>query len=69
MEGIKQSVAGFRVVGFQSKNTKDGGKLRVVLEGPIDEIKAGEHDLGVILKSLSSHQEGETEVGLNLFVG
>ena len=64
----KQGISGLKVHRQGIRSTKDGEKLVVVLEGMIEEVKAGEYDIGDIVKALLSHKMGETEVGFSLFV-
>lgn len=64
----KQAVTGFRVVSFHSKKTKDGDSVKVILEADVDNVGAGEHDLGDIFKALHIHQSSDTEVGLSVFM-
>lgn len=64
----KQSVTGFKVLSFSSRKTKDGEKIKVSIEGLVEDIGAGEKDIGDVLKALTFHQSGDVEIGLNLFV-
>ena len=64
----KQSVTGFKVLTFQVKKSKDTEKVKLVLEADVDDIGAGEYDMGDVLKALLSHQTGDEDVGLAVFV-
>lgn len=67
-ETNKQSVTGFKVVTFQVKKAKDSERIKLVLEADVDNIGAGNYDMGDVLKALLSHQTGDTDVGLSVFV-
>lgn len=64
----KQSVGGFKVLSYSVKKGKDTEKMRLVLEAEVDDISAGDLDMGKVLKALLDHQVGETAVGLSVFV-
>ena len=64
----KQSVGGFKVCGFSVKKTKDGEKIKLILEAPVENLTAGEFDNGAIMNALNNHLSGDTDVGLNLFI-
>jgi uncharacterized protein YqeY len=68
METSKQAVTGFKVLTFQVKKSKDTEKVKMVLEAEVDTIGAGEYDMGDVLKALLSHQTGDVDVGLSVFV-
>jgi len=67
-EATKQAITGFKVATFQVKKTKDTERVKLVLEGDVDEITAGELTVGDVLKALLSHQTGDTDIGMSLFV-
>ncbi len=67
-EATKQSVTGFKVATFQVKKTKDSERVKLVLEADVDTITAGNYDMGDVLKALLSHQTGDVDVGLSVFV-
>jgi hypothetical protein len=64
----KQSVGGFKVLGYSVKKSKDTEKVRLVLEAVVDDIACGDCDMGDVLKALLDHQVGEVAVGLSVFV-
>lgn len=64
----KQSVTGFRVVNFKVKKSKEGEVVVLLLEGNVDSIGAGDCDMGDVLKALLTHQTGENDIGLSLFI-
>ena len=64
----KQAVTGFKVLTFQVKRAKDTEKVKLVLEADVDTIGAGNYDMGDVLKALLSHQTGDLDVGLSVFV-
>ncbi len=63
-----QSIGGFKVLNYTMKKSKDNEKIRLVLEATVDEITAGNCDMGQVMKALLDHAVGETAVGLSLFV-
>lgn len=67
-EPSKQAVGGFSVANCTLRKTKDNEKVRLVLEANVDEIKAGDKNLGDVLKALADHMTGEVEVGLSVFM-
>lgn len=67
-EKTKQAVGGFKIVGYSVKKSKEGEKVRLVLEATVDEIACGEYNMGDVQGALLHHQVGDTEVGLSLFV-
>lgn len=64
----KQAVAGFKVVGYSVKKSKDTEKIKLVLEAEVGSVSAGECDMGDVMKALLEHSTGEVDVGLSLFV-
>jgi hypothetical protein len=64
----KQSVGGFKVCGYQVKKSKEGDKVKLVLEADVEEITSGTFDVGSVMKALLHHQSGDTEVGLSLLM-
>lgn len=64
----KQSIGGFKVLAYSVKKAKDSEKIRLVLEAVVDDIAAGECDMGDVMKALLDHQVGEVDVGLSVFV-
>ncbi len=64
----KQSVTGFKVIGYMVKKSKDTEKIKLTLEAEVDSVSAGEYDLGDVMKALLEHSTGEVDVGLSLFV-
>ena len=64
----KQAVTGFKVVSYSSKRSKTGQKFKVVLEADVEEVGLGAFDMGDFQKALLHHQDGETAVGLNVFM-
>jgi ABC-type uncharacterized transport system ATPase subunit len=67
-EASKQAVTGFKVSNFQVKKTKDSERVKLVLEADVGTIGAGEYDMVDVLKALLSHQTGDMDVGLSVFV-
>lgn len=68
METSKQAVTGFKVLTFQVKKAKDSEKVKLVLEADVDDISAGDYDMGDVLKALLTHQTGDVDVGLSISV-
>lgn len=68
MKTNKQAVTGFKVLTFQVKKAKDSEKVKLVLEADVDTIGAGEYDMGDVLKALLTHQTGDVDIGLSVFV-
>lgn len=68
MDTSKQAVTGFKVLTFQVKKAKDSERVKIVLEADVDTVGAGEHDMGDVLKALLTHQTGDVDVGLSVFV-
>ena len=64
----KQAVAGFKVIGYSVKKSKDTEKIKLVLEAEVDSVSAGECDVGQVMKALLEHSTSEVDVGLSLFV-
>lgn len=64
----KQSVGGFKVLGFSVKKSKDTEKLKLILEAEVDDISAADCDMGDVMKALLNHQVGTVDIGLSLFV-
>ena len=64
----KQSITGFKVLNFQVKKAKDTEKVKLVLEADVDNIGAGNNDMGDVLKALLHHQTGDVDVGLSVFI-
>ena len=62
----KQSVAGFKVLKYDVKKSKDTEKLRIILEADVDDIKSGSMDMGDVQKAFLDHMVGEYEVGLTV---
>ena len=67
-ESKKQSVSGFKILGYSVKKAKETEKIKLVLEAEVDAISAANCDMGQIMKALLDHQTGDVEVGLSLFV-
>lgn len=65
---VKQAVSGFTLTGFSVKKVKDGEKIKITLEAPVEDLSAGDFDNGKIMNALSNHLSGDTEVGLTLFI-
>jgi len=65
---VKQAVNGFKVCGFSVKKTKDGEKIKLILEAAVEDLSAGEFDNGKIMNALNNHLSGDTDVGLTLFI-
>ena len=65
---IKQSISGFHIAGYSVKKTKDGEKIKLILEANVDDVGAGENDSGKVMSSLTNHLASDIEVGLSLFV-
>jgi len=63
-----QSVGGFKVVNYSVKKGKEDERVRLVLEASVDEISAGECDMGEVMKALLDHATGDTAISLSLFV-
>ena len=66
--GKKQSVGGFKVLQYTVKKAKDGEKLKLLLEADVENVKAGEYDVGDVLKALLTHQTSEVDVALSVFI-
>ena len=64
----KQGITGFKVISFQVKKSKDGERVKLLLEASVDDIGAGEKNVGDVLKAFLYHQSGETDIGLSVFV-
>ena len=67
-EKTKQAIGGFKIVGYSVKKSKDGEKVRLVLEAAVDDIACGDYNMGDVQGALLHHQVGDTEVGMSLFV-
>ena len=67
-EVTKQAVTGFKVATFQVKKTRDSERVKLVLEADVDTITAGDYNVGDVLKALLSHQTGDADIGLSVFV-
>ena len=67
-ESNRQSVSGFKILSVQVKKAKDTEKVKLILEADIDDIGAGNYDMGDILKALVHHQSGEMDIGISVFV-
>lgn len=68
VEVKSQSVSGFKVKDYTVKKSKEGEMVKLVLEALVDEVGAGEYDMGDVLKALLHHQVSDTDVGLKLLV-
>lgn len=64
----KQSITGFKVVSYQVKRKKDSEKITLVLEADVDDIGAGEFDMGDVQGALLNHRASDTDVGISLFI-
>lgn len=64
----KQSVNGFKIIGSTTKTTKEGEVVKLTIQASVDDITAGDKDLGKILKAFLDHQAGQTEIGLSVFI-
>ena len=64
----KQSVSGFKILGYSVKKSKDTEKIKLILEAEVDGISAANCNMGEIMKALLDHQVGDVDVGLSLFV-
>lgn len=65
---LKQAVSGFKVCSISVKKVKDGEKLKLILEAPVENLSAGEFDVGDVMNSLTNHISGDTDVGLSIFI-
>lgn len=65
---VKQSVCGFKVSSISVKKAKDGEVATLVLRASMDDLTAGDFDVGSIMKALVSYQTSDNEVGLNLLM-
>lgn len=68
VDSEKQSVGGFKVKQYLVKKTKDAEMVTITLEAFADEVRAGKFDFGDVLQALWSHQAGDYEVCLNVFI-
>ena len=66
--GKKQSIGGFKVKCFNVKKGKETETFKLMLEAEVDAIKAGDCDMGKVMKALLDHQTGEVEVSLSVFI-
>lgn len=64
----KQSITGFKIKNYASKKTKTAQKFIIVLEAELEDIGAGEYDMGDFQKALLIHQDSEVAVSLGLFI-
>lgn len=68
MATTSQAVSGFKVLNFQVKKAKDTERVKIILEADVDNIGAGNFDMGDVLKALLHHQTGDVDVGLSVFI-
>ena len=64
----KQAVGGFKINTFNIKKTKDGEKIKLVLEASVEDLASGTYDVGDVMNALTNHMTGDSEVGLSLFI-
>jgi hypothetical protein len=63
------SVTGFRIKKYTStegKGDKDSGKLQVILEADVDDIRCLEHNVGDIVSAFNLHQRAYEPVVLKI---
>lgn len=69
MSDVKQGVTGFKVISFNVKKAKENEKVKVILEADADAIGVGpKYDMGDLLKAFLSHQTGDIDIGLSVFM-
>jgi len=69
MSDVKQGVTGFKIVSFHVKKAKESEKVKILLEADVNDIGVGpKHDMGDLLKAFLSHQTGDVDIGLSVFI-
>lgn len=68
MSDLKQSVTGFKVCNLSIKRGKDTEKVRLVLEASVEDVKAGEFDVGDVINGLTNALSADSELGLSVFI-
>lgn len=59
------TVTGLKVLTYQLKKSKEEEKLKITLEGTVEEIT---QDMGKVQKALLTHLTSENEVGFKLLI-
>lgn len=68
MNSKVQSVTGFKVVNYVVRRVKDVEKLKIVIEAEVEDMLAGETDMGTVQKALLNHLTSDTDVGFSVLV-
>jgi hypothetical protein len=65
---LKQAVPGFKVVNVNVKKGKETEKVKLILEANVEDISAGEFDVGDVISSLMNTMTAEQDIGLSVFI-
>jgi len=65
---LRQAVPGFKVVNVNVKKGKETEKLKLISEANIEDIGAGQFDVGDVINSLMNHMTAEQDLGISVFI-
>lgn len=67
-ETLKQAVPGFKVVNVNVKKGKETEKVKLILEANVEDISAGEFEVGDVINSLMNLMTAEQDIGISVFI-